>query len=190
MAQCSIPLIGIQIPYRWWIKNSLEHISISVTAAILPWLVGLSIHSMTIPVRSVLIWISGFKRFLVKVCLICIFSSNIVKQIFFRLLPFNIQCMSYYTFKCNYYSNFTSLRRKMWFYWIYCHSDKLFHIMLYRVHLAWAGFELTLVVIGTDYISSCKSNYYSITTTTALETNVIKTPIQWNCKFYCKCRKN
>ena len=29
--------------------------------------------------------------------------------------------------------------------------------MLYRVHLAWAGFEFTtLMVIGTDYISSCK----------------------------------
>jgi hypothetical protein len=33
--------------------------------------------------------------------------------------------------------------------------------MLYRVHLAWAGFELTtLVVVGTDSIGSCKSNYH------------------------------
>jgi hypothetical protein len=40
--------------------------------------------------------------------------------------------------------------------------------MLYRVHLAWAEFELTtLVVIGTDCIGSCKSNYHTITTTTA-----------------------
>ena len=33
---------------------------------------------------------------------------------------------------------------------------------------SWAGFELTtLVVIGTDYIGSCKSNYLTLTTTTA-----------------------
>jgi hypothetical protein len=38
--------------------------------------------------------------------------------------------------------------------------------MLYRVHLARAGLELTaLVVINTDCIGSCKSNYHTITTT-------------------------
>ena len=46
-------------------------------------------------------------------------------------------------------------------------TDKLYHI-LFRVHLVWAGFELTaLVVIDTDYIDSCASNYHAITTTTA-----------------------
>ena len=38
--------------------------------------------------------------------------------------------------------------------------------MLYRVHLAWVGLELTtLVVIGTDCIGSYKSNYHKIMTT-------------------------
>ena len=45
-------------------------------------------------------------------------------------------------------------------------TDKLYHIMLYTS--LWAGFELTTsVVIGTDCIGSCKSNYHTITTTTA-----------------------
>jgi hypothetical protein len=47
-------------------------------------------------------------------------------------------------------------------------TENFYRWVLYRVHLAWAGFELTLlVVIGTDCIGSCKSNYQTITTTTA-----------------------
>jgi hypothetical protein len=47
-------------------------------------------------------------------------------------------------------------------------TDKLYHIMLYTS--PWSRFELTTsVVIGTDFIGSCKHNYHTITVTTAPE---------------------
>ena len=46
-------------------------------------------------------------------------------------------------------------------------TDKLYHIMLYTS--PWSRFQLTTsVVLGTDCIGSCKSNYHTITVTTAL----------------------
>ena len=45
-------------------------------------------------------------------------------------------------------------------------TDKLYHIMLYTS--PWSRFELiTSVVIGTDCLGSCKSNYHTITATPA-----------------------
>ena len=45
-------------------------------------------------------------------------------------------------------------------------TEKLYHIMLYTS--PWSRFKLTtLVVMGTDCMGNCKSNYYAITATMA-----------------------
>jgi hypothetical protein len=60
-------------------------------------------------------------------------------------------------------------------------TDKLYHVMLYWVQLAWTRFKFaTLVVIGTDCTGSCKSNYHTITATTSPPTIIDLYPV---CQF-------
>jgi len=61
--------------------------------------------------------------------------------------------------------------------------DKLYHIMLYQVHLHHEqDSNSTLVVLATDCTGSCTSNYHTITTTMAHSVRTAKT---WT--YTCTC---
>ena len=61
-------------------------------------------------------------------------------------------------------------------------TDKLYHIMLYTS--PWSIFELTTsVVIGTEGIGSCRSNYHTITTKTGPSLCYVKAGYKYGLKF-------
>jgi hypothetical protein len=60
-------------------------------------------------------------------------------------------------------------------------TDKHYHIMLHTS--PWSRFELTTsVVIGTDYIGSCKSNYHTNMTTTPCKIFIFNVYLTLSCR--------
>jgi hypothetical protein len=67
-------------------------------------------------------------------------------------------------------------------------TDQFYHIMLHRVHLAWAEFKPTIaVVIDSDCIGSCRPNYHTITIPTDPMRMVVRSIKRKTNKGNAKC---
>ena len=102
------------------------------------------------------------------ICYVFLSCLEYINPAHVKLVGLSLWCLTPLSTICQLYRDGQFYGWRKWRKPLTCHkvTDKLYHIMLYQVHLASAGFELTsLVVIGTNCTGNCKSlnhNYIGI----------------------------